>query len=140
MEHLLIGLSALLFLTSCTSDSPKPEPELFDSTRNRATAAITFVELGSVGCIPCKKMQPIMKSIEERYGSQVSVVFHDVWTPEGRPYADQYGIQAIPTQVFLDEQGKEFFRHLGYLPEEHIDKILQERGLKPKTPSAEDSQ
>jgi len=140
MEHLLIGLSALLFLTSCSSDSPKPEPALSDSTRNRAAAVVTFVELGSVGCIPCKKMQPVMKSIEERYGSQVSVVFHDVWTPEGRPYAEQYGIQAIPTQVFLDEQGKEFFRHLGYLPEASIDRILQERGLKPKTPSAEDSQ
>jgi thioredoxin 1 len=27
----------------------------------------TFVELGSVGCIPCDKMQPIMKEIAEEY-------------------------------------------------------------------------
>ena len=26
---------------------------------------MTFVELGSVGCIPCDKMQPIMKEIAE---------------------------------------------------------------------------
>jgi len=31
---------------------------------------VTFVELGSVGCIPCDKMQPIMKEIEEEYKGQ----------------------------------------------------------------------
>jgi thiol-disulfide isomerase/thioredoxin len=29
---------------------------------------VTFIELGSVNCIPCKQMQPVMKSIEEKYG------------------------------------------------------------------------
>ncbi|MCA1761049.1 MAG: thioredoxin family protein, partial [Bacteroidales bacterium] len=60
---------------------------------------VTFIELGSVRCIPCQKMQPIMKSIEEKYPGQVKVVFHDVWTPEGKPFASVYGIEAIPTQV-----------------------------------------
>ena len=40
---------------------------------------VTFVELGSVNCIPCKQMQPIMKSVEEKYGDQVKVIFYDVW-------------------------------------------------------------
>jgi thioredoxin 1 len=35
----------------------------------------TFVELGSVGCIPCDKMQPIMKEIAEEYKGQVKVIF-----------------------------------------------------------------
>ena len=39
---------------------------------------VTFVELGSVKCIPCKMMQPIMEEIEKEYGDQVKVVFHDV--------------------------------------------------------------
>jgi hypothetical protein len=30
-------------------------------------------------------MQPVMKSIEEKYGKQVKVVFHDVWTEAGAP-------------------------------------------------------
>jgi thiol-disulfide isomerase/thioredoxin len=32
---------------------------------------VTFYELGSVRCIPCKQMQPILKSIEEKYKDQV---------------------------------------------------------------------
>ncbi len=91
---------------------------------------VTFIELGSVRCIPCQKMQPIMKSIEEKYPEQVNVVFHDVWTSEGKPYADKYNIKAIPTQVFLDENGNEYFRHEGFFPEEELEKVLKKKGVK----------
>ena len=93
---------------------------------------VTFIELGSVNCVPCKMMQPVMKAIEEKYGEQVKVVFYDVWTQEQKQYAQLYKIKLIPTQVFLDENGKEFFRHEGFYPEAEIDKILQGKGLKPK--------
>ena len=91
---------------------------------------VTFVELGSVNCIPCKQMQPIMKSIEEKYKDQVKVIFYDVWKEDQKKYAKQYGIKLIPTQVFLDANGKEFHRHEGFYPEAEIDKILQGKGLK----------
>jgi thioredoxin 1 len=90
----------------------------------------TFVELGSVNCVPCKMMQPVMKDIEKEYGDQVKVIFHDVWTSEGKPYGEQYKIKAIPTQIFLDKEGKEFFRHLGFFPTEEIEKVLEKRGIK----------
>jgi thioredoxin 1 len=91
---------------------------------------VTFIELGSVRCIPCQQMQPVMKAIEEKYPDQVKVLFYDVWTPEGKPWASTYKIDLIPTQVFLDETGKEFFRHEGFFPEEEIIKILQTKGVK----------
>jgi len=90
---------------------------------------VTFIELGSVRCIPCREMQPIMKSIEQKYGSQVKVVFYDVWTPEGKPMADKYNVQLIPTQVFLDSNGKEIFRHEGFFAEEELVKVLKEKGV-----------
>lgn len=93
---------------------------------------ITFIELGSVNCIPCKKMQPVMKAIEQKYGSAVKVIFYDVWTDKQKPFAQQYGIRLIPTQVFLDENGKEFFRHEGFYPEEEIHKIFKQKGLMPQ--------
>jgi thioredoxin 1 len=98
--------------------------------KNTAKYKVTFIELGSTRCIPCQKMQPVMKSIEQKYGDQVKVVFHDVWTEAGAPYGKQYNIEAIPTQVFLDENGKEFFRHVGYFPEEELVKVLKEHKVK----------
>jgi thioredoxin 1 len=88
---------------------------------------IEFVELGSVNCIPCKKMQPVMKSIEEKYKGLVKVTFHDVWKDEAP--AKKYGIDLIPTQVFLDDKGKEIMRHEGFYPEDEIDKFLQSQGV-----------
>jgi len=91
---------------------------------------VTFIELGSVGCIPCDKMQPIMKEIEEEYKGQVKVVFHDVKTAEGQPYIKEFGIRAIPTQVFLDKDGNEYFRHLGFFAKDELIKVLEKQGVK----------
>lgn len=91
---------------------------------------VTFIELGSVRCIPCKKMMPIMKEIEKEYGDQVKVVFHDVWTPEGKPFAAKYKIKLIPTQVFLDNEGNEYFRHQGFFAKEELVKVLKQKGVK----------
>jgi thioredoxin 1 len=74
-------------------------------------------------------MQPVMKSIETKYSKDVKVVFHDVWTEAGKPYGVKYGIEAIPTQIFLDESGKEYYRHIGFFPEEELVKILQLKGV-----------
>ena len=126
MKNLLMILSVIIiFTTGCDAQSK-------DETNKKeevAKAKVTFVELGSVNCIPCKQMVPVMKAIEEKYGDQIEVVFHDVWKPEGKPYAQEYGIKLIPTQVFLDENGEEFHRHEGFYPEAEIDKVLQEQGL-----------
>lgn len=92
---------------------------------------VTFIELGSVRCIPCQQMQVVMKSIETKYGHEVKIDFHDVWIEAGKPYGVKYGIEAIPTQIFLDETGKEYFRHVGYFPEEELVKVLQMKGVKP---------
>lgn len=90
---------------------------------------VTFIELGSVKCIPCKKMQPIMEEIEKEYGDQVKVVFYDVWTEQAKPYAEKYRVRLIPTQIFLDENGIEYFRHEGFFPKEELVKVLKEKGV-----------
>jgi thioredoxin 1 len=92
-------------------------------------AKITFLELGSVTCIPCKQMKPVMESIEKRYAGQVKVIFYDVW--KDRKPADQYKIRLIPTQIFLNKNGDELLRHEGFFAEAEIDKFLASQGVKP---------
>ena len=110
---------------SCGKKSEQISPD--DLKVSGPKAKITFIELGSVNCIPCKLMQPVMKSIEKKYDGQVDVIFYDVWKDK-RP-AEKYGINLIPTQVFLDENGKEILRHEGFFAEEEIDKFLTSQGL-----------
>jgi thioredoxin 1 len=91
---------------------------------------VTFVEIGAARCIPCKAMQPIMKAVAEEYRGKVLVVFHDVWTQQGRLDAEKYNIRMIPTQVFLDREGKEYYRHEGYFPKVDVVRVLQMQGVR----------
>jgi len=89
---------------------------------------VTFLELGADRCIPCKKMQPIMKEIAAAFPDRVQVVFYDVWKDPAP--AEKYGIQLIPTQVFLDQKGKEIARHVGLFPKEEILELLKKHGVR----------
>lgn len=120
---------ALIFVAPTVWTQSKTDKPRANDDARATKPLVTFVELGSVKCIPCRQMQPVMKAVEEKYGKQVNVVFYDVWKDDQREYAEKYGIKVIPTQVFLDKEGKEFFRHEGFFPEAEIDKLLQKRGL-----------
>ena len=99
----------------------------FDLNLDFSRSKVTFIELGADRCIPCRAMQPIMREIAEEYAGKVQVVFYDVWK-DPRP-ARKYGIQVIPTQVFIDQSGKEILRHVGYFPKEEILKMLRGKGI-----------
>jgi len=124
-----LWLLAGMLSMSCHAAGSKAD-EKGSTAAAEESVLVTFVELGSVRCIPCKMMQPIMKEIERDYADQVKVVFHDVWTPEGEPFAQTHKIRVIPTQVFLDKEGKEYFRHEGFFPKEELIKVLQQKGVK----------
>ena len=77
-----------------------------------------LVDLGAGKCIPCKKMEPILEELRQEYKGKFEIVFYDVWK-DPKP-AHEFGIRAIPTQIFLDESGKELFRHVGFYSKEDI--------------------
>jgi thioredoxin 1 len=135
----ILYLQVLLIILAVTACGHNSNPD-FKTKSNQVPSEgiptieekykVTFIELGSVRCIPCKQMQSIMKSIEAKYGNEVKIEFYDVWTESGKPFGVKYGIESIPTQVFLDETGKEYFRHVGFFPEEELVKVLQQKGVK----------
>lgn len=126
----ILSLSGFWTVTPAGAEKTSIEASSKENPKDDSKIKVTFVELGSVRCIPCKKMMPIMEQIKKEYKGQVKVVFHDVWTAEGKPYARKYKIKLIPTQVFLDKNGKEYFRHVGFFPKEELVKVLKQQGVK----------
>jgi len=138
----LILFLLILIYFACRQDADDPPSE--NPTQSGASARgavlvtdeikldfskhkVTFIELGADRCIPCKAMQPIMKEIAKEYIGTIQVVFYDVWK-DPRP-AEKYQIQLIPTQVFIDRNGKEIFRHVGFFPKEEILKMLKDKSV-----------
>jgi len=135
---LLILISSTIFCSQ-NSGEQSNEPKTQQKSKNEKNLIITdkqldfskhkvtFIELGADRCIPCKAMQPVMREIAQEYKGTIQVVFYDVWkTPK---YAKDYGIQMIPTQVFIGKNGEEIFRHVGFFPKEDIIKMLKEKGI-----------
>jgi thioredoxin 1 len=77
-----------------------------------------LIDLGAGKCIPCKMMEPILEELKHDYADQFTVTFYDVWKDQAP--AQQYGIQRIPTQIFLDADGNELARHEGFLSRDDI--------------------
>jgi thioredoxin 1 len=127
----IIVLFLLFAFTGCNKGKQNDTKQTAQTPNSSITtgAQVTFVELGSVNCIPCRMMQPVMKEIEAAYAGKVKVVFVDVMTEQGRPYMQHFGIRAIPTQVFLDSQGNELARHTGFFPKDSIVALLEGKGV-----------
>ena len=89
---------------------------------------VTLVDLGARECIPCKMMAPILEKLEKVYAGRAAVIFFDVWKDQAP--ARRFGIRTIPTQIFFDKQGRETYRHEGFLSEEAIVRRLKDMGVK----------
>ena len=98
-----------------------------------AKGIVTMVDIGAHKCIPCKLMAPIIESLEKEYKGKAAIVFIDVW--ENREQGQRFGIHAIPTQIFYDKDGKEVYRHEGFLSENSIVAELEKLGVKAGNPS-----
>jgi thioredoxin 1 len=119
-RHVVVGLICLVagfwvvgqaLPTQAQSSAPaKGKPALY--------------EFGAGYCVSCKEMAKIMAELTPQYGDQVEVRM--VYVDKEKPLFEQYKIMLIPTQVFLNAEGKEVDRHVGALPKEEVIKKLKE--------------
>jgi len=86
-----------------------------------------LIDLGADKCIPCKMMAPILEELKAEYKGRLEVTFIDVWKDPAPGRA--YGIQVIPTQIFIGPDGKELFRHEGFFSKEEIMRKWLELGF-----------
>jgi len=107
-------------------EAPAPDTHNDPGAKTATGPLPRLVDLGAGQCIPCKMMAPILKEVEAEYAGRAEVQFIDVWK---NPRAGQrYGIRTIPTQIFYDRDGKEVWRHEGFLSKEEIVAKFKELG------------
>lgn len=94
----------------------------------RGSGMPTLVDFGADGCRPCDMLAPIIDALRKEYAGKLNVLF--VHVRKEQILAARYGVQVIPVQVFYDKDGKEVFRHLGFLPKDQIAAKLNEMGVK----------
>lgn len=86
------------------------------------------VDLGADKCIPCIMMKPVLEDLKAEYGDKLDIEIIDVW--QNPKEAEKYNIKLIPTQIFYDPDGNEFYRHEGFMSKENILDTFRKKGIK----------
>jgi len=73
-----------------------------------------IVDFWAPWCAPCKMVAPVLDKVAKEYAGKLLVA--KVNTDENPEQATQYGVQGIPTMLFISG-GKIIHRQVGALPE-----------------------
>ena len=93
----------------------------------RSSGIPSLVDFGATGCRPCDMLAPILKTLRQKFEGKLNIVF--VHVGEEEILSSLYGVRSIPVQVFYTKEGKEVRRHVGFIPQDEIEKHLAEMGV-----------
>ncbi len=112
------------FTPEITNSGAALVDSLYNYSQRELGYEITFLEFGANECSACKRMESVMDEITTQYPNHVNVVFLDILLPENQGLKKYFGIEAIPSQVLLEKNGKKFFRHTGYFSADELEKYF----------------
>ena len=72
----------------------------------KAASLPVLLNFHSTKCVPCIEIEKVIKEVEPEYAGRVAFIIVDVYDASEQNLCDQYGIQTIPTTVFLDAEGR----------------------------------
>lgn len=81
------------------------------------------VDFWAPWCGPCLQIAPTLDKLAEEFAGQL--VIAKVNTDENPSWAQQYGVQGIPTMLFLSD-GKLVHRQVGAVPEPMLRDLFQQ--------------
>lgn len=80
--------------------------EKIDLEKLKSYGLPIVIDFGADSCIPCKEMAPVLKELNAELQGKAIVRFVDVW--KYQEFAQGYPISVIPTQIFIDANGKPY--------------------------------
>ena len=121
---IFVGVPAIIFMIVFLGNAAYSE----DYSKVPEKGKITLIDLGAGSCIPCKMMAPVLDKMKKRFEGKAAVIVIDLRFD--RDQAQRFQIRSIPTQVFFDRDGKEVYRHVGFMDENAIVAQLAKMGVK----------
>lgn len=95
----------------------------------RAKGLPMMLDFGRGWCKPCKAMAPDLEALHTELAGKMLVRFNDLG--KETKLAEQYRIRIMPTQVYIDRDGKEVYRHEGYASKADMTDQLAALGFLP---------
>lgn len=83
-----------------------------------------ILDLYATWCPPCKKLSPVLETIQKEYGDKIQIYKIDV--DKDPKLAQLFNATSIPLMIFIPKNGKPF-SVTGFRPQEQIEQIITEK-------------
>jgi thiol-disulfide isomerase/thioredoxin len=90
-----------------------------------------LIEKYDTACGACGIMEPIIVQLEKKYGKSVNFLRYDVVKPADYDAGKSYIKDRIPAFIFLDRDGREYYRYIGIMNAGQIEDKFREKGANP---------
>lgn len=127
MKSFFTAIATLLMLVSIAS-AEFPSSSQAVTSQAISSGKPTLINFGLRTCNVCKKMAPYLESLSNEYRGKAHILFVDVRAD--MDVARKFRVQMLPTQLFINAQGKEVQRHTGFMDKDGMIKGLKLAGLK----------
>lgn len=126
----MLKFASILFLAVCFAGIAQAEGDgnVTALPVIPASGQITMLNVGNEMCLSCERMASIIKELEREYHGKAAFYCIDLRRHKKRSV--RYRLHAIPTQIFYDADGRERFRHEGYLSKKRCISFLKELGVR----------
>lgn len=157
MKKVAVMASIVLILSSCGSNTKQSQSSSYKKTTSTSTSSKTstklnfldvsfneavamakkenkpiFIDFYATWCGPCKIMDKQVfnsKPVVNMYNKEFVNLKIDVDSREGKALADKYGVEALPTLVIIEPNGKQLASNKGMMWSQDMTK-LGEKALK----------
>ncbi len=128
MRNILKSILGLFALSAkSNADVPMLQPVPFGSIKPLiGKGNPVMLEFGSTSCRSCQVMGWLLYKIKAK-NPKSNIYFIDIYKDMDASIA--YGVQIIPTQVYLDGKGKVVEKHMGIISENKLNTKLHKMGI-----------
>lgn len=89
----------------------------------------TIIMFKTDTCPYCVEMQKEIGVISEKYPEKFNVYYARLEEDRNMDLAYKYRVNVVPTTVFLDKNGKEFYTQQGLMRADYIENVLKSLGV-----------
>lgn len=132
---LIFGVAGLILATSCSDGNKKKtwevtvektadadDGESYSAQIKSENGLPMLLDFYADWCGPCKRLAPILEAMEEDYKDRVE--FRRINVDDNQDLAAAFGVESIPTLVYLNSEGNEVTRTVGLVGVADIERTL----------------
>lgn len=124
----IVTIFTMLLLFAGVANAELPSATATAVSQALSYGKPTLIDFGLRTCNVCKKMAPFLESLSGEYRGRANILFIDVRADQTT--AQKFRVQMLPTQIFINAQGREVQRHTGFMDKAGIINGLKSAGLK----------